>query len=233
MTSIIPKYNNYHSHYESINLGCTSFLLPLGCSGLTILSRHPITEVTIHMCNYSIRFFHITSLRWLTHVQLFEKIFPNPITEETNTCTIIGIDFSKSHHWGDHIVLFDLTIYPSHPIFSFTSIQCLVHESSFTLSFIILADLSILPNQQYILNILNTSGAPGAFHSQRQLLEIWWRDICEKGGQYTLNLTWFVFVGKKVRFLAYLHSDHLNLPEFWQIDFLQIPGWCSAHSVGG
>ena len=35
------------SNYESINLGCTSFLLPLGCSGLTILSRHPITEVRI------------------------------------------------------------------------------------------------------------------------------------------------------------------------------------------
>ena len=37
----------FFSNYESINLGCTSFLLPLGCSGLTILSRHPITEVHI------------------------------------------------------------------------------------------------------------------------------------------------------------------------------------------
>ena len=36
----------YITHYESINSGCSSFILPLGCSGLTILSKHPIVEVT-------------------------------------------------------------------------------------------------------------------------------------------------------------------------------------------
>lgn len=45
--NIIASAMPYISHYESINLGCTSFLLPLGCSGLTILSRHPITEVRL------------------------------------------------------------------------------------------------------------------------------------------------------------------------------------------
>ena len=44
---MISKPDLDFSNYESINLGCTSFLLPLGCSGLTILSRHPITEVRI------------------------------------------------------------------------------------------------------------------------------------------------------------------------------------------
>jgi len=45
--NIIASAMPFISHYESINLGCTSFLLPLGCSGLTILSRHPITEVRL------------------------------------------------------------------------------------------------------------------------------------------------------------------------------------------
>jgi len=45
--NIIASAMPFISNYESINLGCTSFLLPLGCSGLTILSRHPITEVRL------------------------------------------------------------------------------------------------------------------------------------------------------------------------------------------
>jgi len=45
--NIIASAMPYITNYESINLGCTSFLLPLGCSGLTILSRHPITEVRL------------------------------------------------------------------------------------------------------------------------------------------------------------------------------------------
>ena len=31
--------------YESINSGCSSFILPFGCSGLAVLSKHPIIEV--------------------------------------------------------------------------------------------------------------------------------------------------------------------------------------------
>ena len=35
-----------HSTYFGIfNSGCSGYLLPLGCSGLTILSRHPLQEV--------------------------------------------------------------------------------------------------------------------------------------------------------------------------------------------
>ena len=49
MIMIFDNRQTFFSHYESINLGCTSFLLPLGCSGLTILSRHPITEVLMMM----------------------------------------------------------------------------------------------------------------------------------------------------------------------------------------
>jgi len=45
--NIIASSMPYITHYESINLGCTSFLVPLGCSGLTILSKHPITEVRL------------------------------------------------------------------------------------------------------------------------------------------------------------------------------------------
>lgn len=45
--NIIASSMPYITHYESINLGCSSFLVPLGCSGLTILSRYPITEVRL------------------------------------------------------------------------------------------------------------------------------------------------------------------------------------------
>lgn len=45
--NIIASAMPYITHYESINLGCSSFLVPLGCSGLTILSRYPITEVRL------------------------------------------------------------------------------------------------------------------------------------------------------------------------------------------
>lgn len=44
---IIASSMPYISRYESINSGCSSFILPLGCSGLTILSRHPIVEVRL------------------------------------------------------------------------------------------------------------------------------------------------------------------------------------------
>lgn len=33
--------------YESINSGCTSFLLPIGCSGLAVLSKFPIIEAKL------------------------------------------------------------------------------------------------------------------------------------------------------------------------------------------
>jgi len=45
--SIISSSMPYITHYESINSGCSSFILPLGCSGLTILSKHPIVEVRL------------------------------------------------------------------------------------------------------------------------------------------------------------------------------------------
>ena len=38
---------SYATPYESINSGCTSFLLPIGCSGLAVLSKYPIVEVEI------------------------------------------------------------------------------------------------------------------------------------------------------------------------------------------
>jgi len=44
---IIASSMPYITHYESINSGCASFILPLGCSGLTILSKHPIVEVRL------------------------------------------------------------------------------------------------------------------------------------------------------------------------------------------
>ncbi len=33
------------TYFESFNAGCSGFWLPWGCSGLTILSRHPILGV--------------------------------------------------------------------------------------------------------------------------------------------------------------------------------------------
>ena len=41
MSSAMP----FATPYESINSGCTSFLLPIGCSGLAVLSKFPIIEV--------------------------------------------------------------------------------------------------------------------------------------------------------------------------------------------
>ena len=37
--------------YESINSGCSSFILPFGCSGLAVLSKHPIIEVNKKIYN--------------------------------------------------------------------------------------------------------------------------------------------------------------------------------------
>jgi len=37
----------YVSQYDSINSGCSSFILPLGCSGLTVLSKYPIVDVRL------------------------------------------------------------------------------------------------------------------------------------------------------------------------------------------
>jgi len=42
----------YVSQYDNLNSGCTSFLLPLGCSGLTVLSRHPIVDVRLIPFNH-------------------------------------------------------------------------------------------------------------------------------------------------------------------------------------
>ena len=35
----------YSTYFGILNSGCSGYLLPLGCSGLTILSRHPFQEV--------------------------------------------------------------------------------------------------------------------------------------------------------------------------------------------
>ncbi len=35
----------YSTYFGIFNSGCSGYLLPLGCSGLTILSRHPLVEV--------------------------------------------------------------------------------------------------------------------------------------------------------------------------------------------
>ncbi|XP_023336100.1 putative neutral sphingomyelinase [Eurytemora carolleeae] len=42
----------YVSQYDSINSGCTSFILPLGCSGLTVLSKYPIVDVRLIPFNH-------------------------------------------------------------------------------------------------------------------------------------------------------------------------------------
>jgi len=42
----------YATAFESINAGCTSFLLPLGCSGLTVLSKYPIINVRLIPFNH-------------------------------------------------------------------------------------------------------------------------------------------------------------------------------------
>ena len=43
--AIVSSAMPYATPYESINSGCTSFLLPIGCSGLAVLSKFPIVEV--------------------------------------------------------------------------------------------------------------------------------------------------------------------------------------------
>ena len=35
----------YSTYFGSFNSDCSGVILPLGCSGLTILSRHPLSEV--------------------------------------------------------------------------------------------------------------------------------------------------------------------------------------------
>ena len=42
--SLLEDTMPYITRYESMNSACSSFLLPLGCSGLTVLSRYPIVE---------------------------------------------------------------------------------------------------------------------------------------------------------------------------------------------
>lgn len=42
--SLLQDTMPYITRYESMNSACSSFLLPLGCSGLTVLSKHPIIE---------------------------------------------------------------------------------------------------------------------------------------------------------------------------------------------
>ena len=46
--AIVSSAMPYATPYESINSGCTSFLLPIGCSGLAVLSKFPIVEASIH-----------------------------------------------------------------------------------------------------------------------------------------------------------------------------------------
>lgn len=43
--AIISSAMPFATPYESINSGCSSFILPFGCSGLAVLSKHPIIEV--------------------------------------------------------------------------------------------------------------------------------------------------------------------------------------------
>lgn len=44
---IISSAMPFATPYESINSGCSSFILPFGCSGLAVLSKHPIIEVRL------------------------------------------------------------------------------------------------------------------------------------------------------------------------------------------
>jgi len=45
--AIVSSAMPYATPYESINSGCTSFLLPIGCSGLAVLSKFPIIEAKL------------------------------------------------------------------------------------------------------------------------------------------------------------------------------------------
>jgi len=45
--AIVSSAMPYATPYESINSGCTSFLLPIGCSGLAVLSKFPIVEAKL------------------------------------------------------------------------------------------------------------------------------------------------------------------------------------------
>ena len=45
--SFLAKLKKKKIIFSGINSGCTSFILPLGCSGLTVLSKYPIVDVSI------------------------------------------------------------------------------------------------------------------------------------------------------------------------------------------
>jgi len=45
--AIVSSAMPFATPYESINSGCTSFLLPIGCSGLAVLSKFPIIEAKL------------------------------------------------------------------------------------------------------------------------------------------------------------------------------------------
>jgi len=44
---IVSSAMPFSTPYESINSGCTSFLLPIGCSGLAVFSKFPIIEARL------------------------------------------------------------------------------------------------------------------------------------------------------------------------------------------
>ena len=44
----------YSTYFGSFNSDCSGVILPLGCSGLTILSRHPLSEINFTPFNVSI-----------------------------------------------------------------------------------------------------------------------------------------------------------------------------------
>lgn len=49
---VIRKSVPYITYFESFNAGCTAYWLPFGCSGLAILSRHPIEKVEFRPFSY-------------------------------------------------------------------------------------------------------------------------------------------------------------------------------------
>ena len=113
--SIIASSMPYITHYESINSGCSSFILPLGCSGLTILSKHPIVEVRLVPFTHRGSFWRfdgeifvrkgvgIASIRWgdktidvfTTHLVSYTKATDNKLTrylqamETVRTCLFL------------------------------------------------------------------------------------------------------------------------------------------------